>query len=153
MASSAESLSKRRRPQELSFPDGRRVLAVHPEDLDKYRQKYGNRDEIQVELVVRGSEHHLEFLRQFKTHHERRKSQLHELHGPAFEEWEEVHNQLNSVTTELDRLAERTSGLNANFSKFGFDALLRTYDEGKPCRLFTSVYFRLRLREGSDGRR
>ncbi|KAJ6442007.1 low temperature requirement A protein(LtrA) [Purpureocillium lavendulum] len=113
---------------EFSLPDGKKVVVSLPEDLDALRRKYSNSDELQTELVIHGSAEHANYLRQSREHHERRKEALRHRHGPAFDEWENVNEQLNSVTAELDRLSNQASGLGGNFGKFGFDADLRTYD-------------------------
>ncbi|KAM5355648.1 hypothetical protein ACJ41O_002294 [Fusarium nematophilum] len=120
---------RRRRPQEFSLPDGTRVIASLPEDLDALREKYGNQDEIQVEIVVHGSAEHCNYLRKTKDHHEGRRAKLRERHGPAFDEWEDVQAQLNSVNTELERLSTNNTALSSNFNKFGYGAELRTYDD------------------------
>ncbi|CAM1504207.1 Fc.00g017980.m01.CDS01 [Cosmosporella sp. VM-42] len=128
--SSTMSLSgRRRRPQEFTLPNGKKVIVSLPEDIDDLRQKYGNRDEIQVEIVVHGSLEHLNYVKETRDHHENRRAKLRERHGPAFDEWEEVHNQLNSFNSELERLNSNSTGLNANFNKFGYGAELRTYDD------------------------
>lgn len=123
---------KRRRPQEIILPDGKKVIATLPEDIDALRRKYANQEEIQVELVVHGSDEHHHFLRKSRDHHESRRARLRERHGAAFDEWEDLHHHLNSVTAELDRLTNKASELNANFSKFGYDANLRTYNDDSP---------------------
>ncbi|KAH7321109.1 bacterial low temperature requirement A protein-domain-containing protein [Stachybotrys elegans] len=121
--------SKRRRPQEILLPDGKKVIVTVPDDLEKIRQKYANQNEIQVEVVVHGSHEHRSHLERSRDHHQSRKAELRERHGPAFDEWEDLHKQLDSVTAELERLQDLTAGLNASFNKFGYDAKLRTYDE------------------------
>ncbi|KAH7117339.1 bacterial low temperature requirement A protein-domain-containing protein [Dactylonectria macrodidyma] len=119
---------RRRRPQEFTLPNGKKVIASLPEDLEDLRRKYINQDEMQVEIIVHGSPEHSSYLRETREHHERRRNDLREKHGPAFAEWEDVHNQLNSVNSELERLSMNSAGLNANFNKFGYGANLRTYN-------------------------
>ncbi|KAK7403576.1 hypothetical protein QQX98_010669 [Neonectria punicea] len=124
---------RRRRPQEFTLPNGKKVIATLPEDLEDLRRKYSNQDEMQVEIVVHGSPQHSGYLRETREHHERRRNRLREQHGPAFAEWEDVQNQLNSVNTELERMSTNSVGLNANFNKFGYGAELRTYnDDNEP---------------------
>lgn len=120
---------RRRRPQEFTLPNGKKVIATLPEDLEDLRRKYSNQDEMQVEIVIHGSPQHSSYLRETREHHERRRNRLREQHGPAFAEWEDVQNQLNSVNTELERMSTNSAGLNANFNKFGYGAELRTYDD------------------------
>ncbi|KAF4969373.1 hypothetical protein FZEAL_10233 [Fusarium zealandicum] len=122
--------SGRRRPQGFSLPDGRKVIVSLPEDVGGLREKYGNRDELQVEIVVHGSQEHCNYLLETRNHHQSRRAHLRERHGPAFDEWEDVHNQLNSIDAELERLSTNTTGLSASFNKFGYGANLRAYDDG-----------------------
>lgn len=119
---------RRRRPQEFTLPSGKKVITTLPEDLEDLRRKYSNQDEMQVEIVIHGSPEHSGYLRETREHHERRRNKLREEHGPAFAEWEEVQNRLNSVNSELERLSTNSAGLNANFNKFGYHADVRTYD-------------------------
>lgn len=124
---------RRRRPQEILLPDGKKIIVTLPEDLEEVRRKYPRgSDDIQVEVVVHGSVEHSHYLRQSRDHHEERRQLLREQHGPAFEEWEEVQTQLSLVTAELERLENQASGLYGNFSKFGYDAAIRTYSDEDP---------------------
>ena len=130
----------RRRPQEFLLPDGRRILVALPDDADALRRKYASvapgglgadPAAVQVEVVLHGSDEHRAYLEESRTHHERRRAELRDRHGAAFDEWEDVHAQLDGVAAQLERLADTASMLGANFSKFGYDARLRTYDAGE----------------------
>lgn len=123
---------RRRRPQEILLPDGKKIIVTLPEDLEDVRRKYPRDGDIQVEVVVHGSVEHSHYLRQSRSHHEERRQLLREQHGPAFEEWEDIQTQLSSVTAELERLENQASGLYGNFSKFGYDAAIRTYSDEDP---------------------
>lgn len=114
--------------QEFKLPDGRKVIASLPRDLEFLRRKYANQDALQVELVVHGSQQHAELLHRTREHHEKRREEFRQRHGSHFDEWGEVHNQLSSVTTQLRRLSTHTSALSGNFDKFGYDSRLRSYD-------------------------
>lgn len=46
------------------------------------------------------------------------------MHGSLYEDFENVHTQLNALATELHSLSERGVALDANFSKYGYDAHL-----------------------------
>lgn len=132
--SATPTASRRRKPQEFCLPDGRRVVVALPEDAAALREKYGSSTgaasapEVQVEVVLHGSDEHRNFLVEAQAHHERRRAELRQRHGEAFDEWEDVHSQLDAVSAQLDRLVDQAARLNANFSKFGYDAQLRTYD-------------------------
>lgn len=124
----------KRRRTELLLPDGTKVLVASPEDAKTLRAKYAapvaaNPDaNLQVEIVVHGSDEHQEALRKTQSHHAARLDALRAKFGDAFVgEWESVSSELGRVTSQLERLTDHSRSLNANFSKFGFDARLRTY--------------------------
>ncbi|KAK3353799.1 hypothetical protein B0T25DRAFT_221162 [Lasiosphaeria hispida] len=129
-------LGGRRRPSEFLLPDGRKVLVALPEDIEALRQRYAKGHDadppIQVEVVVHGSDEHRHFLGLSKSHHETRRAQLRERHGPELvDELEAARAELDAISAQLHRLeaasVDSTNRLNENFSRFGFDAKLRTY--------------------------
>ncbi|KAG8674355.1 hypothetical protein FPOAC2_00369 [Fusarium poae] len=124
--------TRRRRPQEFTLPSGKKVIASLPEDIDELRKKHGDRDDVQVEIVIHGSQEHHKYLRETRDHHEGRRHHFRQKHGPAFDEWEDMQCQLDLVNGHLQRLSTNTSNLNANFDKFGYGAELRTYDDDEP---------------------
>ncbi|KAK0639726.1 hypothetical protein B0T16DRAFT_450341 [Cercophora newfieldiana] len=136
MSTTPRPAAGRRRPSEFLLPDGRKVLVALPDDIQALRQRYAsghNADPpIQVEVVVHGSDEHRHFLGLTKSHHETRRAQLRERVGAdVVDELEAARAELDHVSAQLERLeaaAEaQSSGLGANFEKFGFDAKLRTY--------------------------
>jgi low temperature requirement protein LtrA len=86
---------------------------------------------LEVEIVVHGSPEHQAFLEQSLAHHQARREELRALHGKAFEEWESVAAQLDSVQNQIEHMTDHSATLHANFSKFGYDAKLRTYSDGE----------------------
>lgn len=122
--------TRRRPPQEFTLPSGKKVIAASSEAIPSLRQQYsqGNDD---VEIVIQGSAEHTNYLKQSRQHHESRRAQLKERHGAAFDEWEHVQNQLNTVSAQLSRISTSSSGLHGNYSKFGYNAGVRTYDDGE----------------------
>ncbi|RSL72513.1 hypothetical protein BHE90_010654 [Fusarium euwallaceae] len=136
---SSKPSARRRQPQRFTLPNGKEVIVSLPDDYDNLRKKYGNQDEIQVEVVLHGSSEHCNYLRETRDHHEGRRAKLRERHGPAFDEWEDVQNQLDTFNTEIDRLSTNTNGLSANFNKFGYGAELRTYKDNETPDVDTSM--------------
>jgi hypothetical protein len=124
--------ARRRRPQEFFLPNGKKIIASLPEDLESLREEHGKRSDIQVEVVIHGSPEHCDYLRETRDHHESRRAHFRQRHGPAFDEWEDMQSQLDIVNGHLERLSTNTSALNANFDKFGYGAELRTYDDDDP---------------------
>lgn len=126
---SSDAMNQRRKPQEFHLPDGRKFIVALPEDAATLKQRYDALPDTQAEVILHGSDEHHTYLAQSRDHHEKRRQTLREKHGPAFDEWESVQQQLDAVTEALDKLSDQTSALSANFSKFGFNATLRTYDD------------------------
>ncbi|RSL65072.1 hypothetical protein CEP53_003828 [Fusarium sp. AF-6] len=136
---SSKPSARRRQPQRFTLPNGKEVIVSLPDDYNNLRKKYGNQDEIQVEVVLHGSSEHCNYLRETRDHHEGRRAKLREQHGPAFDEWEDVQNQLDTFNSEIDRLSTNTNGLSANFNKFGYGAELRTYKDDETPDVDTSM--------------
>lgn len=87
----------------------------------------------QVEVVVHGSHEHTALLHESRRHHEARRDALRARHGDgALREWDAVRRGLDGVTAQLARLADHSAAglLRENFSRFGYDARLRTYGDG-----------------------
>ncbi|KAF5678920.1 hypothetical protein FHETE_1029 [Fusarium heterosporum] len=124
--------TRRRRPQEFTLPNGKKIVASLPEDFDSLREHHGNRSDVQVEVVIHGSAEHTNYLRETRDHHESRRAHFRQHHGPAYDEWEDTKSQLDLVNGHLERLSTNSSALSANFDKFGYGADLRTYDDDDP---------------------
>ncbi|KAH8888224.1 hypothetical protein GQ53DRAFT_654364 [Thozetella sp. PMI_491] len=129
--------ASRRRRSEFLLPDGTKVLVAPPEEAEALRSKYAapavanpaEAESLQVSVVVHGSEEHQDALRKTQSHHVARRDALRNKFGAAFvDEWEAVSAELGHVTSQLERLTDHSRSLNANFSRFGFDARLRTYE-------------------------
>lgn len=82
------------------------------------------------DLVISGSPEHLEALRQAHSHHESKRDALKAKHGEAYDEFENVKAELDALGSELHMLTDHSVALDANFSKYGYSAHLRTYDDG-----------------------
>lgn len=107
-------------------PDGRRVhVAASPEEKIKIHKNLsaiepdGNFD-----VCLHGSPEHLDTIREIHAHHEQKRGELREKHSSVYEEFEHVHLQLEALSNEMHHLTEHGVSLDANFSKFGYDAHL-----------------------------
>ncbi len=113
------------------LPDGREVhIALSPEEALSLRERLANikKDET-FDLVISGSPEHLEALRKAHSHHEQRRQTFREQHGETYDEFERVRQELDALSVELHMLSDHAVALDANFSKYGYDAQLRTYDD------------------------
>lgn len=140
---------RRRQPTEFLLPDGRKVLVALPEEAETLRRKFSNSSspsDKQIEVVIHGSAEHRRFLYQTKAHHENRASELREklkIHHDeslggvhVLDEWEGLKRVIGEIGRHIGRVdslsgesGKGVNGLKTNFSKFGYDAQLRTYGE------------------------
>ncbi|KAH7370721.1 bacterial low temperature requirement A protein-domain-containing protein [Rhexocercosporidium sp. MPI-PUGE-AT-0058] len=124
-----------RRLRNFILPDGREVhIALSPEDAETLRQRLNaiRKPDEPFDLVISGSPEHLDHLRTAHTHHENRREALKQKHGEAFDEFENVRAELEALGSELHMLTDHAVSLDANFSKYGYSAHLRSYDHSEP---------------------
>ncbi|MCJ1271533.1 hypothetical protein MMC22_011435 [Lobaria immixta] len=112
----------------LLRPDGRRVhIAGSPEEHERLRRTLSTVEpDGQFDVYIHGSDEHLEVVREIHAHHEQHRRELREAHGSLYEDFEHIHTQLSALATELHLLSEHGVALDANFSKYGYSAHLRT---------------------------
>jgi hypothetical protein len=129
--------SRRKQLHEFLLPDGRRIVVALPEEAARLRARYAHDadapDAVQVEVVVHGSAEHAGHLRALATHYEAARDAQRARHGDDFAAWERTRDDLDEVARQLGRLdddgARAREALNANFAKFGYLGVLRTYDD------------------------
>lgn len=130
-SSSASKHHRGKRLRSFALPDGREVhIALSPEEAESLRQRLQiiRKDE-PFDLVISGSPEHLEALRKAHDHHEQRRQSIRERYADVYDEFEVVKESLDSLSAELHMLSDHAVSLDANFSKYGYDAQLRTYDD------------------------
>ena len=132
----SRSSSRRRRPREFLLPSGRRIIVAVPEDASHLREKHNipsaSDQELQVEVVLHGSPEHRDYLAEAERHHSSRREALRKKHGDVFDEWHATQTELDAAKAELERLkADEQNGgaLRDNFTKFGYSAGIRTYED------------------------
>ena len=121
-----------RRLRRFLKPDGKRVhIAASPEEHVKLKQTLPHIEpDDNFEIHIHGSEEHLETIRQIHAHHEQRHQTLRTKHGNIYEEFEAVRADLDLLSNELNDLSDLGVHLDANFSKYGYDAHIRTKEHG-----------------------
>ncbi|KAF2836897.1 hypothetical protein M501DRAFT_978591 [Patellaria atrata CBS 101060] len=119
-----------RRLRHFLHPSGKKVhVASGPDDVENLRRKLSAIEkDVEFDLVVHGSPEHIEALRETHNHHENAKAALVEKHGDAVDEFERVIRDLDSLSNELHMVSDHAVQLDANFSKYGYSAHLRTKD-------------------------
>lgn len=67
-----------------------------------------------------------ETVREIHAHHEQRRHALRSRHADIYDEIETVKSDLDMLAEELELLSDHGISLDANFSKYGYDAHIRT---------------------------
>jgi hypothetical protein len=113
------------------LPDGRKVhIALSPEEAESLRQRLTAIPKNEpFDLVISGSPEHLDALRQAHSHYDEKREMLRAKHGLDYDEFENVRAELDTLSSELHMLTDHAVALDANFSKYGYSAHLRTYDD------------------------
>lgn len=119
-----------KRLRQLLRPNGRRIhIAATPEEHIRLTRILPNIEpDDNFEIHLHGSVEHLEAVREIHAHHEERRIHLRTKHGDIYDEIEHVKMDLDALADELHHLTDHGVLLDANFSKFGYDATIRTKD-------------------------
>lgn len=112
-------------------PSGRHVHIAHTpeEDLKLRRELSAKYKDEEFEIFILGTPEHIDAVRELHAHHEAERNMLREQHGQIYDQFEKVKNDLDSINEELHHITEHGVSLDANFSKFGYSAHLRTKDD------------------------
>lgn len=119
-----------KRLRKLLHPNGRRIhIAPTPdEQLRLARDLPKVEPDENFDIYLHGSPEHLNVVREIHSHHDRRHSTLRSQHTDIYDEFERVKADLDLLSDELHMLTDHGVSLDANFSKFGYDAHIRTRD-------------------------
>ena len=117
-----------RRLKKLLRPNGRRVhIAATPEEHIHLTRSLPNIEpDDNFDCYIHGSNEHLDAVREIHAHNEQRREHLRTTHGQVYDEIEHVRMELDTLADEMHHLTEHGVLLDANFSKFGYDAHIRT---------------------------
>ncbi|KAF2878191.1 bacterial low temperature requirement A protein-domain-containing protein [Massariosphaeria phaeospora] len=120
-----------RRLRHFLRPDGRKVhIAGSPEEANLLRKTLSTTEkENDFDLVIHGSPEHVDALRHTHQHHEDKHRRLKEEHGDLATEFERVIRELDALSSEIHMISEHAVKLDANFSKYGYSAHLRTRED------------------------
>lgn len=115
-----------RRLRQFLHPSGRIVhVAPSPEHVEALRKElssvHGPEGE-NFDLYIQGSEEHVKAVNEAREYHETRRRELQEAHTDVFEQFEQIHRDLNVLSSELGAITEKEVSLDANFGRFGYSA-------------------------------
>ena len=119
-----------RRLRKLLHPNGRRIhIAATPDEHIKLTRTLPKIEpDENFEVYIHGSAEHLDAVRQIHAYHEQRRSELRSQHTEIYDQFEHVKDELDVIAAELHQLTDHGVALEANFSKFGYNAHIRTRD-------------------------
>lgn len=122
----------RERLRHFVHPSGKKIhVANSPSEAEQLRNQLSElHSQDEFDVYISGTPEHLDALRLAQDHHESRRDDLRMQHPELFERFDEVHAQLDALSAELDRVTTHGVSLEAHFNKFGYDAHIRSYDDG-----------------------
>nr|POE77793.1 hypothetical protein CFP56_09436 [Quercus suber] len=125
------SAKARERIRNFLHPDGRRIhVATSPEESNRLRKQLEQlNDQGDFDVFLSGTAEHLEALRTAQVHHEDRRQDLEREHSEVYGKFAHIHAELDALSSELDRVTTQGVSLEAHFSKYGYDAHIRSYDD------------------------
>ena len=102
-------------------------VAGSPDEHERLKVKLvASEPDQNFDICVHGSPEHLAAVREIHSHHEQKRDELRQEFPEQYTHFENVHHQLDLLSNELSSLTAHGVSLDANFSKFGYDARLRT---------------------------
>jgi Bacterial low temperature requirement A protein (LtrA) len=119
-----------RRLLHFILPDGRHVHVVpSPQEVDNLKRRLSSASPArEFDIHISGSPEHVQALRQVHEHHEDRRRMFRAKDPKAWDEMENVRIQLDVLSAELHNATAHNVQLDANFTKYGYSANLRTKD-------------------------
>ncbi|KAF2721882.1 hypothetical protein K431DRAFT_65128 [Polychaeton citri CBS 116435] len=123
----------RERMRHFLHPDGRSIhVASSPEEAASLRtrlEQESHHEDRPFDVHISGTTEHLQALRECHSHHEGRRQSLRQRHGEIYEQFASVQSELEQLQYELERVTSHGVSLDAHFSRFGYNARIRTYDD------------------------
>ncbi|KAI9803543.1 MAG: hypothetical protein M1825_001886 [Sarcosagium campestre] len=120
-----------RRLKQLLHPDGRKIhIAQSPDEAESLKRKLSTGEPAEpFDLYIHGSPEHLNTLREIHAHNEKKREELRAKNTEIYDEFEYVRLELDALSSELHMLTDHGVSLDANFSKYGYSAHLRTKND------------------------
>ncbi|KYG42820.1 hypothetical protein M433DRAFT_146436 [Acidomyces richmondensis BFW] len=125
------SARARNKLRHFLHPSGKRIhVANSPDEALRLREQLSRlHDEEEFDIYVSGTPEHLAAVRAARVYHEARREELRHEHGVLYERFADVHAELDALHAELERVTTQGVSLEAHFSKFGYNAHIKSYDD------------------------
>ncbi|KAF2149931.1 hypothetical protein K461DRAFT_281165 [Myriangium duriaei CBS 260.36] len=123
----------RERLRRFLHPDGRTIhVADTPQHAKRLRKQLEDQSSDEpFDIHISGSPEHLDALKQTRSHHEQHQERLRTQHCELYKQFESVRGALDNLSGELDRVNAQGISLDAHFSRFGYDAHIKSYDDAE----------------------
>ncbi|KAG9037938.1 hypothetical protein FRB95_003331 [Tulasnella sp. JGI-2019a] len=109
--------------------DDDRTIHIVKSHEEVEQLKRSNSDLSEFDWHLHGSPGHVESLRKAAQHHARKTELLRARHPETFAELDNVQRDFDHLSKELSKLTDRPVELEANFSRFGYAAHIRTHEQ------------------------
>ncbi|EME89255.1 uncharacterized protein MYCFIDRAFT_213586 [Pseudocercospora fijiensis CIRAD86] len=121
----------RERLRQFVHPNGKKIhIAASPEEADQLKKRLGEiHQDHEFDVYISGTSEHLDALREAQSHHEDRRESLRMQHREVYDRFADIHNELDALSNELDRVTSHGVALEAHFNRFGYNANVRSYDD------------------------
>lgn len=121
----------RDRLRHFLHPSGKRIhVANSPDEALRLRQQLSRlHNSEEFDVYVSGTPEHLAAVHAARVHHEARREDLRREHADVYERFADVHAELDALHAELERVTTQGVSLEAHFSKFGYNAHIKSYDD------------------------
>ena len=112
-------------------PDGKRIhVANSPEEAIHLRKQLeALHKDGEFDVFITGTQEHLQAVRRAQEHHEARRDELRQQHQDIYERFAAVHAELDVLSSEMERVTTHGVSLEAHFSKYGYNAHIKSYDD------------------------
>ena len=118
--------------------DGKRIwIASNPIEAQRLLQKL-HKDDTDSELVIHGSDEHINLLRHVHSVHQEKRQEYQQRHGEHFNELEAAIRDMDAVRKELKDVEDRILQLDAAAEKYGFDSHVRLQSSPENCTVTKS---------------
>lgn len=114
-------------------PNGKRVhVALSPHEATHLRKTLEQVHKPEdFDVVLSGTKEHLDTLKDAHDHHTTKREALRDQHRDVYEHITNVNQDLADIANELDRVTTHGVKLEAHFTRFGYDAHVRSYDDNE----------------------
>lgn len=111
--------------------EGRHIhIASSPQAQEILRRRLESGQD-PFDLYLHGSPEHMDILRKSHSHHEQTRETLRQQHTEIYDQFHTIYSELDWFAADLESLTNQGVKLDASFSRYGYSAHLRSYNDSK----------------------